>query len=148
VQRHRERVGEHGDVVVDVVGNRGIAIESCAGGARRIRRCPSFALPVWIPGESPALRKFQQREKSPSWHGGRIGEMPRGHRRATVERDALPDLDARAAGPNLHDVADDLVPGAPAERDERVIAEVVSSLSRHETLLRSPEPQMPVIRFS
>ena len=56
----------------------GISIDSCAGRYSAKPPGASLEVPVWMPAAIGPRSKLQHRLRSPSWHAGHGGSIPRG----------------------------------------------------------------------
>ena len=56
----------------------GMSMESCAASCSAQAPGAPVITPTWTPGPRSPLVKLQQRLRSPAWHGGHGGSMPRG----------------------------------------------------------------------
>ena len=144
VQRHRERVGEHRDLVGHVVGH-GEQHRRVRGHERRPAPLASFDVPTWIPGAMGGVWKFQQRLRSPAAHAGQIGETPRGtHDNQGFSTTRSPTATPSAAGPSATTSATTSWPGTwGIDEKSRIGLSAPPSPQSMNTCLAS-EPQMPV----
>ena len=78
VERHREGVGQDGGLVRRCRRGPGMSMESCAASSSAQAPGAPVMTPTWTPGPRSPLVKLQHRLRSPAWHGGHGGSMPRG----------------------------------------------------------------------
>ncbi len=134
MQRHRERIGEHRDLVGHTVGHgdhhvlvRGHELGEPAGGIGGVTGVDASgeASVVEVEAHAPVADLARRAH----WR-----DAARSARQPRVEHDALTRLDAFDLGADLVDGGDDFVPEHLRERDERGHGAVFRALEVHEHL--------------
>ncbi len=125
----------------------GKSIDGCAG--MRFAQPPGTSLdvPMWMPGASGGVWKFQQRLRSPTSHAGQIGDTPRGtHDSHGLSTTRSPISTPSASGPSATTSVTTSWPSTCGiDENSRIGLSPPPSPQSMKTCLAS-EPQIPVSR--
>ena len=147
VQRHRERVGEHGLLVGEVAPGRGTTSTSWAGQQVRVSAGRVAGHAGVDAGLMAPSVKLWHRLRSPAAHAGHTAaHAARRAGQPRVEHDPLADIEPPRLGAERDDLADHLVAHDLGERAEGGHRVVALALAEVEQGLLGVDPQMPVMR--